>query len=102
MTDTQAFIELVRGLGQGPWQELSSFFESGECVSVARAPGRLDVMGGIADYSGSLVLQLPTQEATYVAAQRTRDEDWQIVSLPQTDDCALRCVRRVQAGQGQR
>jgi galactokinase len=25
---------------------------------VARAPGRLDVMGGIADYSGSLVLQV--------------------------------------------
>lgn len=24
---------------------------------MARAPGRLDVMGGIADYSGSLVLQ---------------------------------------------
>lgn len=27
-------------------------------VFVARAPGRLDVMGGIADYSGSLVLQV--------------------------------------------
>jgi len=25
---------------------------------VARAPGRLDVTGGIADYSGSLVLQV--------------------------------------------
>jgi len=30
----------------------------------ARAPGRLDVMGGIADYSGSLVLQLPLAVAT--------------------------------------
>ncbi len=36
---------------------------------VARAPGRLDVMGGIADYSGSLVLQLPLAEACHVAAQ---------------------------------
>lgn len=27
-------------------------------IFVARAPGRLDVMGGIADYSGSLVLQV--------------------------------------------
>jgi len=27
-----------------------------EDIVVARAPGRLDVMGGIADYSGSLVL----------------------------------------------
>jgi L-arabinokinase len=37
---------------------------------VARAPGRLDVMGGIADYSGSLVLQLPLREATFAVLQR--------------------------------
>ena len=34
-------------------------FERGASVSIARAPGRLDVMGGIADYSGSLVLERP-------------------------------------------
>jgi L-arabinokinase len=39
-------------------------------VFVARAPGRLDVMGGIADYSGSLVLQWPIREATRVALRR--------------------------------
>ncbi|GAQ77636.1 galactokinase [Klebsormidium nitens] len=38
---------------------------------VARAPGRLDVMGGIADYSGSLVLQMPIKEAAHVALQRS-------------------------------
>ena len=32
----------------------------------ASAPGRLDVMGGIADYSGSLVLQMPIQQKTIV------------------------------------
>lgn len=32
----------------------------------ASAPGRLDVMGGIADYSGSLVLQMPIRETTHV------------------------------------
>ncbi len=32
----------------------------------ASAPGRLDVMGGIADYSGSLVLQKPIKEKTTV------------------------------------
>ena len=37
---------------------------------VARAPGRLDVMGGIADYSGALVLQLPLDRATTAIAQR--------------------------------
>ena len=31
-----------------------------EDIFVTRAPGRLDVMGGIADYSGSLVLQVPS------------------------------------------
>jgi galactokinase len=32
----------------------------------ASAPGRLDVMGGIADYSGSLVLQMPIRNRTIV------------------------------------
>jgi L-arabinokinase len=36
---------------------------------VTRAPGRLDVLGGIADYSGSLVLQMPIAEACHVALQ---------------------------------
>lgn len=31
------------------------------------APGRLDVMGGIADYSGSLLLQMPIAEETRVS-----------------------------------
>ncbi len=39
-------------------------------IVVARAPGRLDVIGGIADYSGSLVLEWPLADATYVAVQR--------------------------------
>ncbi len=56
------------------------FFRAGEDVFVARAPGRLDVMGGIADYSGSLVLELPIAEATFVAAQRDRERALRIVS----------------------
>ena len=42
----------------------SGLFDRDADVFVARAPGRLDVMGGIADYSGSLVLQRPTAEAS--------------------------------------
>jgi L-arabinokinase len=45
------------------------FFDSRRPVRIARAPGRLDVMGGIADYSGSLVLELPLAVATWVAVQ---------------------------------
>ncbi|CAI0387221.1 unnamed protein product, partial [Linum tenue] len=41
-----------------------------EEIFVARAPGRLDVMGGIADYSGSLVLQMPIKEACHAAVQK--------------------------------
>lgn len=33
----------------------------------ASAPGRLDVMGGVADYSGSLVLQMPIRQRTHAA-----------------------------------
>ena len=49
------------------------YFDRRHDVVIARAPGRLDVMGGIADYSGSLVLELPLAAATVVAAQRTED-----------------------------
>lgn len=50
-------------------------------ISIGRAPGRLDVMGGIADYSGSLVLQLPVQEATFAALQRRAERFLNIISL---------------------
>jgi L-arabinokinase len=45
------------------------FFSDGQPFFVARAPGRLDVMGGIADYSGSLVLQLPLARTTTAVLQ---------------------------------
>ena len=56
-------------------------FEPGTPVSVSRAPGRLDVMGGIADYSGSLVLERPIAEAAWAAAQRLDRPVLEIVSL---------------------
>jgi galactokinase len=46
------------------------FFDPSRELFVARAPGRLDLMGGIADYSGSLVLEAPLREAAIVALQR--------------------------------
>ena len=48
----------------------AELFTHGREIIVARAPGRLDVMGGIADYSGSLVLEWPLADATFVALQR--------------------------------
>lgn len=48
----------------------TALFNWQEDIFVTRAPGRLDVMGGIADYSGSLVLQMPIREACHVAVQK--------------------------------
>lgn len=42
-------------------------------VFLARAPGRLDVMGGLSEYAGSLVCQMPLEAATAVALQRRDD-----------------------------
>jgi len=53
----------------------AQFFDPRRPLVLARAPGRLDVMGGIADYSGSLVLELPLGVATFVAAQETGGDE---------------------------
>ena len=50
-------------------------------VFIARAPGRLDVMGGIADYSGALVLQWPIREATRVALRPWSEQRLSITSI---------------------
>jgi L-arabinokinase len=60
--------------------EGAALFSGSEPPFCARAPGRLDVMGGIADYSGSLTLELPTAEAAFVAVQRTGGTRVRIVS----------------------
>jgi L-arabinokinase len=56
-------------------------FRAGVPVTIARAPGRLDLMGGIADYSGSLVLQWPIREASLVAFQPSDDGAVEVESL---------------------
>ncbi len=40
---------------------------------MARAPGRFDVLGGIADYAGGLVLGFPIGQAVLAAAQVAAD-----------------------------
>ena len=53
----------------------TKFFDRHRPLTVTRAPGRLDVMGGIADYSGALVLEMPIAAATWVAAQASDDPE---------------------------
>src|SRR6266545_1121045 len=81
LTDRADFIKLLEHLPARLPHELAGFF--GACdLLVTRAPGRIDLMGGIADYSGSLVLQLPIANATHVALQLQTEPVLRIVSLP--------------------
>ncbi|KAI4376369.1 hypothetical protein MLD38_014138 [Melastoma candidum] len=83
LSDTLKFLKSLADLDPGYDSEKNSekrqmrerkaaagLFNWEEEIFVTRAPGRLDVMGGIADYSGSLVLQMPIREACHVAVQR--------------------------------
>ena len=74
LADVSAFLETLNREGAG-------VFVHGEPVFVTRAPGRLDVMGGIADYSGSLVLELPLGEAALAAVQAVAEPVLRITSL---------------------
>jgi L-arabinokinase len=66
--------------------EYRAFFAPDVPLIIARAPGRLDVMGGIADYSGATVCELPIAEAAFVALQ-PRDDD--TIRVRTTADVAM-------------
>ncbi len=86
LADTNAFLALLTQLPA----ELSARLDAEQDVIVTRAPGRLDLIGGIADYSGSLVLQLPIAAAAHVALQLRSDRRLRIASLSADDSSALR------------
>jgi galactokinase len=50
-----------------------AFFATAQPIWIARAPGRLDVMGGNVDYTGGMVLQSLLREAIWVAVQPRTD-----------------------------
>jgi len=77
LSDVDWFVRLLACLPE----PLGPFFDTDRDIIVARAPGRLDVMGGIADYSGSLVLEMPIAEATFAAIQRSSAQTIEIVSI---------------------
>ncbi|MEZ4711134.1 MAG: galactokinase family protein [Caldilineaceae bacterium] len=81
LPDVASFIDLLNQLGQHPLPAVRTLFDPAADILVTRAPGRMDLMGGIADYSGSLVLQLPIREATLAAIQLTAERTLTIVSL---------------------
>ena len=62
-------------------EEYEPFFDATGPIVGARAPGRLDIMGGIADYSGSIVMEMPIAEAAFVAWQWREDRQIKIRSV---------------------
>ncbi|HKG94514.1 MAG TPA: galactokinase family protein, partial [Gemmatimonadaceae bacterium] len=84
-------LDRIRSLPDDADPRMRDFFSAAAPILVGRAPGRLDVMGGIADYSGALVLELPLDRATWAAAQAReaprldvatrRDGRWQLFAV---------------------
>src|ERR1700751_1873538 len=62
-------LERLRVVRPDPDSRVRAFFSARSPIYIARAPGRLDVMGGIADYSGARVLELPLECATAALLQ---------------------------------
>jgi L-arabinokinase len=88
----EALVDWIKRQDGVPLFGGKPLFEPEAPIVVARAPGRLDVMGGIADYSGSLVLQWPIREATLVAAQAVPEPGLKLVSLPARGGHETRCL----------
>lgn len=74
--------EFERLLGKGNYDlaGLASFFNSGE-IWVARVPARLDVIGGIADYSGANVCEGVLGRGMLVALQPRTDRTLRIRTM---------------------
>jgi L-arabinokinase len=87
----QRALDRRRALPQEADPRLRAFFAADSPIYIARAPGRLDVMGGIADYSGACVLELPLECATAALFQwqdtprcdiaTRRGERWHVFSV---------------------
>jgi galactokinase len=106
-------LDRLRALPREPDPRLQTFFARAveRPLYIARAPGRLDVMGGIADYSGARVLELPLACSTSVVVQAQlegrcdivsrRDGRWDFFSieLPVPQPAALRIWFRDRPGE---
>lgn len=72
--DVAAFEARLRG-------DLQGFFEPDRDIFLSRAPGRLDCLGGIIDYCGGTVCEMPLREAAVLALQKRQDRQIRLHSL---------------------
>jgi L-arabinokinase len=73
-------------------REEGRLFREGRPIYVCRAPGRLDLMGGNADYTGGWVFESTIREATWAAVQLCDDDSIVLVNPQMSahgwEDCA--------------
>ena len=55
-------------------RDRGELFAAERPIYIARAPGRLDLMGGNDDYTGGMVFEATIREATWAAAQQRLDQ----------------------------
>jgi L-arabinokinase len=82
MDKTEPVATLLRRVRQ----ELGQSFDFSRRMIVSRSPGRLDVMGGIADYTGSLVCEATLDRAAAVLLQERADRQIHVWSLNLADE----------------
>ncbi len=82
LLDLEPVPALLRRVGS----ELAQPSDPAGPTRVSRAPGRLDVMGGIADYTGSLVAEATLDRAAAVALTDRSDRQVQVFSFNLLDD----------------
>jgi galactokinase len=86
MTQQHVNADPIPTLIQRIGSELGAEFAADRTMRLSRAPGRVDVMGGIADYTGSMVCELPLDRAVAVALQERQDRELQIISFNLLDE----------------
>ena len=71
--DVEAFENALACSPESPHGPLGARFSVKKPIYVVRAPARLDCMGGIADYSGSLVCEMTLDRAVLMGIQARDD-----------------------------
>ncbi len=86
--DAEAFEHALACTPESPFGPLGTRFAAGKPIYVVRAPARLDCMGGIADYSGSLVCEMTLDRAVLMGLQ-ARDDRKVVVHSAGVDELVL-------------
>ena len=86
--DAEAFEHALACTPESPFGPLGTRFALGKPIYVVRAPARLDCMGGIADYSGSLVCEMTLDRAVLMGLQ-ARDDRKVVVHSAGVDELGL-------------